>query len=51
VLHAMVGVPQVMAKLIYGSGVRGLECVRVRVKDVDCTQPILLVPDGSPRQP
>jgi Phage integrase, N-terminal SAM-like domain len=27
VLNAMVGVPQVMAKLLYGSGVRGLECV------------------------
>ena len=26
VRHAMVGVPQVMAKLLYGSGVRGLEC-------------------------
>jgi len=28
VLNAMVGVPQVMAKLLYGGGVRGLECVR-----------------------
>lgn len=47
VLHAMVGVPQVMAKLLYGSGVRGLECVRVRVKDVDFAQHILLVRDGK----
>jgi site-specific recombinase XerD len=47
VLHAMVGVPQVMAKRLYGSGVRGLECVRVRVKDVDVAQPILRVRDGK----
>jgi len=47
VLHAMVGVSQVMATLLYGSGVRGLECVRVRVKDVDCAQHSLLVRDGK----
>jgi integron integrase len=47
VLNAMVGVPQVMAKLLYGSGVRRLECVRVRVKDVDFAQPILLVRDSK----
>jgi len=29
-MNAMVGVPQVMAKLLYGSGVRGFECVRVK---------------------
>jgi integron integrase len=47
VRHAMAGVPQVMAKLLYGSGVRGLECVRVRVKDVDVAQHLLLVRDGT----
>ena len=47
VLHAMVGVPHVMAKLLYGSGVRGLECMRVRVKEVDCAQHLLLVRDGQ----
>src|SRR5262245_15833708 len=47
VLNAMVGVPHVMATLLYGSGVRGLECVRVRVKDVDVAQHILLVRDGK----
>jgi len=47
VLHAMVGVSQVMATLLYGSGVRGLECVRVRVKDVDFAQHLLLVRDGK----
>src|SRR3989454_10653725 len=47
VLNAMVGVPPLLAKLLYGSGVRGLECVRVRVKDVDFAQHILLVRDGK----
>ena len=47
VLNAMVGVPQVMAKLLYGSGVRGLECVRLQVKDVDFAQHLLLVRDGK----
>ena len=47
VLHAMVGVPQLMAKLLYGSGVRALECVRLRVKDVDFAQHMLLVRDGK----
>jgi site-specific recombinase XerD len=47
VLHAMVGVPHVMAKLLYGSGGRGLECVRVRVNEVDCAQHLLLVRDGK----
>src|SRR4029450_8563198 len=47
VLNTMVGMSQVMAKLLYGSGVRGLECVRVRVKDVDFAQHILLVRDGK----
>src|SRR5262245_39822984 len=47
VLNAMAGVPQVMAKLLYGSGMRGLECVRVRVKDVDVAQHLFLVRDGK----
>jgi len=47
VLHAMVGVPQLLAKLLYGSGVRALECVRVRVKDVDFAQRVLLVREGK----
>ena len=46
-LHAMVGVPHVMATLLSGSGVRGLECVRVRVNEVDVAQHILLVRDGK----
>ena len=47
VLHAMVGVPQVMATLLYGSGVRGLECARGRVKEGDFAQHLLLGRDGQ----
>ncbi len=47
VLNAMAGVPQLMAKLLYGSGVRALECARVRVKDVDFAQRFILVRDGK----
>ena len=29
------GVPKLMAGLLYGSGLRLMECVRLRVKDID----------------
>ena len=35
VLSAMNGTTQLMAKLLYGSGIRLMECVRLRVKDID----------------
>jgi integrase len=38
VLDALTGVQQLMAKLLYGSGLRLMECVRLRVKDVDFSQ-------------
>jgi integron integrase len=47
VIHAMAGVQQLLAKLLYGSGMRALECVRLRVKDVDFAQHVLLVRDGK----
>jgi integrase len=34
VISAMSGVSQLMAKLLYGSGLRALECARLRVKEV-----------------
>lgn len=34
-LNAMNGTTQLMAKLLYGSGLRLLECLRLRVKDLD----------------
>jgi integrase len=35
VLAHLVGLPHLMASLLYGSGLRLMECVRLRVKDVD----------------
>ena len=34
-ISAMHGVHQLMAMLLYGSGLRVMECVRLRVKDID----------------
>ncbi len=35
VLNGMSGTTQLMAKLLYGSGFRLMECIRLRVKDID----------------
>jgi integron integrase len=47
VLDALSGVHQLMAKLLYGSGLRLMECVRLRVKDVDFAQRQIVVRDGK----
>lgn len=47
VLSAMSGPTQLMAKLLYGSGLRALECLRLRVKDLDFEQHQILVRDGK----
>jgi len=47
VVGLMSGVPQLMAKLLYGSGLRLMECVRLRVKDVDFVQHQIIVRDGK----
>lgn len=41
------GTQQLMAKLLYGSGLRLMECVRLRVKDVDFAQHQIIVRDGK----
>lgn len=38
---------QLMAKLLYGSGLRLLECLRLRVKDLDFEQRSLIIRDGK----
>jgi hypothetical protein len=38
VLGAMNGTPHLMAEMLYGAGLRLLECARLRVKDVDLEQ-------------
>ena len=38
IINALTGVHQLMAKLLYGSGLRLMECVRLRIKDMDIKQ-------------
>jgi integron integrase len=47
VLSAMSGVHQLMAKLIYGSGLRLMECLRLRVHDIDFDMDEIMVRDGK----
>lgn len=46
-LAHLVGVPRLMAALLYGSGLRLLECCRLRVKDVDFARHQILVRAGK----
>ncbi len=41
------GMPRLMAGLLYGSGLRLMECVRLRVKDVDLGYARIVVRDGK----
>ena len=47
VLSHMDGTPQLMARLLYGAGLRLLECARLRVKDVDLGARTLLIREGK----
>jgi integron integrase len=47
VINAMSGTHQLMAKILYGSGLRVSECVRLRVKDLDFEQHCLTIRDGK----
>jgi len=46
-LFAMEGKPALMAKLIYGSGMRLMECIRLRVQDVDFGQNLIFIRGGK----
>ena len=46
-LQHISGTPRLMALLLYGSGLRLLECARVRVKDIDFDRRTLLVRAGK----
>jgi integron integrase len=50
VLAAMSGNYQLIARLLYGSGLRLVECLRLRVKDVDFGQHQIIVRDGEGRK-
>lgn len=47
VINSMQGTTQLMARLLYGSGLRTHECIRLRVKDVDFDMGELHVRDGK----
>lgn len=46
-LSAMTGTPWLMAALLYGTGMRLMECVRLRVKDVDFGRGEIVVRSGK----
>jgi len=47
IISRLDGTPRLMATLLYGSGLRVLECARLRVQDVDFTMNQILVRDGK----
>jgi integron integrase len=47
VLRNLRGVPWLMASLLYGSGLRVMECCRLRVKDLDLQAGEILVREGK----
>jgi len=47
VLDAMQGTPKLVAQLLYGSGLRLMEALRLRVKDLDFDQHQIIVRDGK----
>jgi integron integrase len=47
VINRMTGKPRLMARLLYGSGLRLTECLRLRVKDIDFGNHQLIVRDGK----
>jgi integron integrase len=49
-LQRLNGVPRVMALLLYGVGLRLLECCRLRVKDVDFAANQIVIRDGKGRK-
>ena len=44
------GVHSLMAQLLYGSGLRLMECLRIRIKDIDVAQRQIIVRDGKGMQ-
>jgi integrase len=46
-LAALDGVPWIMAMLLYGVGLRLMECLRLRVKDIEFTRNEIVVREGK----
>ncbi len=47
VIGYLTGTQQLMAKLLYGSGLRLLECIRLRVKEVDFAQHQIMIREAK----
>ncbi|MFZ1398548.1 MAG: integron integrase, partial [Candidatus Promineifilaceae bacterium] len=47
VLNQLTGLPHLVVQLLYGAGLRVNECLRLRVKDVDFGQQLIIVRDGK----
>lgn len=47
IIHAMSGTHQLVVKLLYGSGLRIIECLRLRVHDIDFAMKSLTVRSGK----
>ena len=50
ILANLEGTHWLIGGLLYGSGLRLMECLRLRVKDIDLTCGQVTVRDGSPRE-
>ncbi len=47
VINSMRGIPRLMAKILYGSGLRLMECMRLRVKDIDFENHQIIIRGGK----
>ena len=47
IIDSITGIFQLIVKLLYGCGLRGIECVRLRVKDIDFDMNQIIVRDGK----
>ena len=47
VIDAISGVQQLMVKILYGAGLRGIECVRLRIKDIEFHRNEIVVRRGK----
>ncbi len=47
IISMITGFHQIMVKILYGSGLRAIECLRLRVKDLDFDMNEIIVRDGK----
>jgi integron integrase len=50
ILYRLSGIAQLVASLMYGSGLRLMECLRLRVKDIDFSYSQICIRDGKGAQ-